>query len=299
MPVVIAYLTVIFIWSTTPLGIQWSGAEVGYEFGVALRMLIGLACLGLVIRFLHLPLPWDPKNLRVYLAGGIPLFLAMSTVYWSAQFIPSGWISVIFGLTPFFTSFFAVLILSERSFTPAKSLGMLLGLCGLIVVFSESLQLAENAWMGVAGTCFASMVHSLSSVLLKKIGPTIHPVSVTTGSLLIATPLFIANSLIQGMPDGIPAKALGAIIYLAVMGTAIGFPLYYYCLNKLHAERVALITLVTPITALLLGGWLNNEVIGIQIWAGTFLVLCGLSIYEYGKYLPVKKHWIRWKRDPL
>lgn len=299
MPVLTAYMMVIFIWSTTPLGIQWSGAEVGYEFGVALRMLIGLACLGLVIRFFRLPLPWDQKNLGVYLAGGIPLFLAMSTVYWSAQFIPSGWISVIFGLTPFFTSFFAVLILSERSFTPAKSLGMLLGLCGLLVVFSESLQLAENAWMGVAGTCFASMVHSLSAVLLKKIGATIHPVSVTTGSLLIATPLFILNSLMQGLPDEIPVKSLSAIVYLAVMGTAIGFPLYYYCLEKLHAERVALITLITPITALLLGGWLNNEVIGIQIWAGTFLVLCGLSIYEYGKYLPVKKHWIRWKRGPL
>ena len=299
MPIIAAYLTVIFIWSTTPLGIQWSGAEVGYQFGVALRMLIGLICLLLVVRVFRLPLPWDRKNRLVYLAGGIPLFLAMSTVYWSAQYIPSGWISVIFGLTPFFTSLFALLLLSQKAFSPAKSFGMLLGLCGLLVVFSKSLQMSGGAWIGVIGTCFASMVHSLSAVLLKKIGPSIPAVSVTTGSLIIATPLFVLNSLLYGLPQEIPLKPLAAIVYLAIMGTAIGFPLYYYCLNKLHAERVALITLITPITALMLGNWLNGELVDAQVWSGTFLVLCGLSIYEYGKYLPFKKRWIRWKRDPL
>lgn len=299
MPILAAYLTVIIIWSTTPLGIQWSGNEVGFEFGVALRMVIGLSILLLIVKVSRLPLPWDRHHLQVYLAGGIPLFVAMSLVYWSAQSIPSGWISVIFGLTPLFTSIFAALILREKSFSGARILGMLLGLAGLVMVFSESLSFEQKAWLGVTGVCLSSATHSLSSVLLKKLKPSIHSISVTTGSLMIATPLFVANSLVQGIPDSIPLRPMSAIVYLAIMGTAIGFPLYFYCLKKLQAERVALITLITPVTALLLGAWLNDEFISMQIWSGTFLILCGLTIYEYGKYLPVRKHWIRWKRNPF
>jgi len=294
-----AYLTVIIIWSTTPLGIQWSGNDVGYEFGVALRMIIGLSILLLIVRIWRLPLPWDRHNFKIYLAGGIPLFIAMSSVYWSAQFIPSGWISVIFGLTPLLTSLFASLMLGEKSFTVGKSLGMILGLCGLIIVFAESLELSQKAWIGVIAVCLSSLTHSFSSVLLKKLKPGIPAVSVTTGSLVIATPLFTVNSLIHGLPEQVPLQSLAAIIYLGIMGSALGFPLYFYCLKNLHAERVALITLITPVSALLLGNLLNNETISQQIWLGTGFILCGLAIYEYGKYLPWKKHWTRWNRNPL
>ncbi len=299
MSVTTAYLTVILIWSTTPLAIQWSSMGVGYEFGVAFRMVIGLSILFLVVRLWQLPMPMDKHNFKVYLVGGIPLFLAMSLVYWSAQFIPSGWISVVFGLTPFFTSLFAAILLNEKTFTTGKSIGMLLGLSGLILVFSESLSFEQKAWWGVAGVCLSSIIHSMSSVLLKKLNPAIPSISVTTGSLMIATPLFVFNSLIHGLPEQIPSQSLAAIVYLAIMGSALGFPLYFYCLKKLHAERVALITFITPVTALLLGSWLNNELISHQIWFGTALILTGLAIYEYGKYLPWKKGWIRWKQTPL
>ncbi|MBC8211895.1 MAG: DMT family transporter [Gammaproteobacteria bacterium] len=291
MPIISAYLTVIMIWSTSPLAIQWSGRHVGYEFGVATRMLIGLLALLLIVRLWRLPLPWDKPHLRVYLAGGLPIFLAMSSVYWAAQFIPSGWISVIFGLTPFFTSLFARLILGTRSFTAAKTLGMLLALSGLALVFAESLSIEINAWWGVAGVTFSSIIHSLSGVLLKKLNPELPSISVTTGSLIIATPLFVINSLFHGLPQDVPVQTLTAILYLAIMGTALGFPLYFFCLRKLHAEQVALITFITPVSALFLGNWLNQETLNLSIWLGTGLILTGLAIYQYAKYLPWAKRY--------
>jgi drug/metabolite transporter (DMT)-like permease len=287
MPIASAYLAVILIWSTTPLAIQWSGTQVGPAFGLALRMLIGLSLLLLVLRLLRLELPFNKTARRVYLTGGLPLFIAMSSVYWSAQFIPSGWISVIFGLTPFFTSVFARLILGEQSFAAAKSIGMILALLGLIAVFFESLSLANLAWAGLLGVCFSSMTHSLGAVMLKRLKPSIHPISVTAGSLLVATPLFVLNSLLQGLPTEIPDQTLAAIVYLAVMGSAIGFPLYYFCLDRLKAEQVSLITLVTPVIALILGATLNGESISTQAWMGSLLILLGLAIFEYGRLLPV------------
>ncbi len=299
MKVLSAYLTVIIIWSTTPLGIQWSGNEVGFAFGVAARMVIGLIALLLISLVWRISLPWDRHSRLVYLAGGIPLFLAMSLVYWAAQYIPSGWISVIFGLSPFITSLFARMILGDKSFSVAKTSGMLLGLIGLMIVFVESIDIRQQAWLGVVGVCLSASVHSLSSVLIKKLNPIIHPVSITTGSLLMATPLFVANALYAGLPEYIPMQSMMAIFYLAIMGSALGFPLYFYCLKQLHAQRVALITLITPVMALILGSALNHEIISPRIGYGTLCILTGLAVYEYGHFLPLKKFYLRWIRYPL
>lgn len=301
MSIPAAYLIVILVWSTTPLGIQWSGAGIGYEFGVALRMIIGLLALIIVARFQKLPMPWDQTARRVYLASGLSLFFAMSFVYWAAQYIPSGWIAVIFGLSPVLTSVFATLILQETSFTPGRILGMLMGLCGLAVVFTESLSISTAALSGVAAVTLGAVSQSLGAVVIRKLKPSIPAISITIGSLTVAIPLFLANGFYgSGWPETWPLQSVMAIGYLAIFGTAIGFPLYYYLLKNINAERVALITLITPVSALLLGSLINNELIGIEVWLGTTLIISGLAIYEYGKYLPFKKKWqIRWNQRPL
>ncbi|MGD8803710.1 MAG: DMT family transporter [Gammaproteobacteria bacterium] len=301
MSVPAAYLTVILIWSTTPLAIQWSGTDVGYEFGVAARMIIGLLALLFIVQLKGLPLPWNRHARHVYLVGGISMFIAMSFIYWSAQLIPSGWISVIFGLSPIITSVFATAILHENNVSAGRTIGMLLGLAGLMVVFAEGFTLAEAAWLGVAGVTIGATMQSLGAVLLQKLKTNLPAISITAGSLVVATPLFVLNfALTQNWPDHISTTTLLSIVYLAIMGSAVGFPLYFYLLKNLKAERVALIALITPVTALLVGALLNDEVITDRVWLGTGMILGGLAIYEYGKHLPFAKQWQkRWNQRPL
>lgn len=301
MSVPAAYLTVILIWSTTPLAIKWSSIGVGYEFGAAARMFIGLLALLAIIRLRGQSLPWNRHARLVYLVSGISLFLAMSLVYWSAQFIPSGWISVIFGLSPLITSVLATIILHENNLTAGRLIGMLLGLTGLGVVFAEGLTLAGAAWMGVVGMTVGTLIHSLGAVLLQKLKTDIPAITITAGSLIVATPAFVLNFvLMRSWPEQIGTATLLSIVYLALLGSTLGFPLYYYLLKKLNAERVALIALITPVTALLVGALLNNETINIRVWLGTALILSGLAIYEYGKHLQFAKKWQkRWNQRPL
>ena len=301
MSVPAAYLTVILIWSTTPLAIQWSSIGVGYEFGVAARMTIGLLALLMILRLRRIPLPWNRHARTVYLVSGISLFLAMSLVYWSAQFIPSGWISVIFGLSPLITSALATVILHENNVTAGRLTGMLLGLAGLAVVFVEGLTLTAAAWLGVVGMTVGTLVHSLGAVLLQKLRTNIPALAITTGSLIVATPAFVLNFvLMQNWPEHIGTTTILSIVYLALLGSTLGFPLYFYLLKKLNAERVALIALITPVSALVVGAVLNNETISTRVWLGTTLILSGLAIYEYGKHLQFAKKWQkRWNQRPL
>jgi drug/metabolite transporter (DMT)-like permease len=82
----------------------------------------------------------------------------------------------------------------------------------------------------------------------------------------------------------VDAKTIQAILYLAVVGTGIGFPLYYYVLKHLSAGHVSLITLITPVTALLLGANLNDEFISARVWTGTGLIMLGLFVHEHRKF---------------
>ncbi|VAW51336.1 Permease of the drug/metabolite transporter (DMT) superfamily [hydrothermal vent metagenome] len=301
MPVPISYLSVILIWSTTPLAIQWSGNDVGFQFGVAARMAIGLVALLVLLHFMKIELPWHKKAQRIYLISGITLYIAMSFVYWAAQHIPSGWISVVFGLSPIFTSMLASFLLNDSPLSGTRLTGMLLGLLGLMVVFIEGMSISSAALLGIAATVISAASQSTGSVLIKQQQPDFHPIAITTGSIIVALPLFLLNCFIGGnWPETIPLKSALSILYLGLIGSAIGFPLYFYLLKKLAPERVAIIMLITPITALLLGAALNNETISNKVWLGTALILTGLAIYEYGKYLPHVKKWkIRWLQRPL
>jgi drug/metabolite transporter (DMT)-like permease len=297
----LSYISVILIWSTTPLAIKWSGNDVGFEFGVAARMAIGLVALLLLIRVMKIELPWHRKARRIYLISGLTLYVAMSFVYWAAQHIPSGWISVIFGLSPIFTSVMASLILNDSRLSGTRLTGMTVGLLGLMVVFIEGMSISIATMLGLTAVVISTATQSLGSVLIKQQQPDFHPIAITAGSIVVALPLFLLNCvIIGGWPETLPLKSALSILYLALIGSAIGFPLYFYLLKNLAPERVAIVTLITPITALLLGSFLNDEIISSKVWLGTALILTGLSIYEYGKYLPHVKKWkIRWLQKPL
>ena len=156
MSVPISYLSVILIWSTTPLAIQWSGHDVGFQFGVAARMAIGLIALLVLLHLMKIELPWHKKARRIYLISGSTLYVAMSFVYWAAQHIPSGWISVVFGLSPIITSVLASLILKDSHLSGTRLAGMLTGVFGLIVVFIEGMSISVAALLGITATVISA-----------------------------------------------------------------------------------------------------------------------------------------------
>ena len=301
MSVPISYLSVILIWSTTPLAIQWSGNDVGFQFGVAVRMAIGLIALLALLHVMKIELPWHKKARRIYLISGSTLYVAMSFVYWAAQHIPSGWISVVFGLSPIITSVLASVILKDSHLSGTRLSGMSIGLLGLMVVFIEGMSISTAALLGITAVVISAASQSLGSVLIKQQQPDFHPIAITAGSIVVALPLFLLNCFVIGSwPETVPFKSALSILYLGLLGSAVGFPLYFYLLKNLAPERVAIVTLITPVTALLLGSFLNDEIISSKVWLGTALILTGLTIYEYGKYLPHVKKWkIRWLQRPL
>lgn len=284
MSVPAAYLTVILIWSTTPLAIKWSAQGTGFAFAVASRMAIGLALAAVILALWRVGMPMHRRARSAYLAGGLGLFGAMTLTYWGAQYIHSGLVSVLFGLSPLVTGLLALVWLDEEAVTPGKLAGMLLGLAGLAVIFGDSAEMAgAHAVAGVAALLAAVTIYSGSLVWIKRIGDDSPPLATTAGTLAVSLPLF---ALVWWLTDGhvpaqVPPRAGAAIVYLGVFGSVLGFALYYYVIKHMETGKVALITLVTPVLALMLGSLLNGEAVSAQVWAGAALIGLGLSLHQW------------------
>ncbi len=282
MSVPLAYIGIILVWSTTPLAIKWSGEDVGFLFGVASRMSLALVASLIALSLWRKPLPRHREAIHAYLAVGIPLFLAMSCVYWAAQFIPSGLISVVFGLTPVVTGLLAVYVLREQSFTPLKVVGMAFGLGGLAVIFIDSFQLGPAAHWGIIGMLGSVFFHSLGTVWMKKVGSRLPAITANTGGLAVACTLYATTWLVfdRSVPSHVPLHTAGSIVYLAIVGSLLGAVMFYYALKHLDTGKMALMTLITPVTALMIGHWVNDEPVKGTTIAGTALVLTGLLAYQ-------------------
>lgn len=284
MSIPAAFAGVVLIWSTTPLAIKWSSEGTGFLFGVSSRMTLGaLLCILLVVS-LRQHFPLHKRARQTYLAAGLGLYAAMLSVYWGAQYIPSGLVSVIFGLTPLVTGMFARQWLNNERFGIEQFLGSIAGIFGLAVIFDGSLRHDAIAIQGIFAVLLSVVLHSLSAILVKRSGNDIPALALTTGGLLCAAPLYILTWVIMDhatLPAVIPAKAALSIVYLSVFGSVIGFVLYFYILKRVHAGRVALVTLITPVIALFIGRTINAEPLTGQTVIGAAMILSGLGIYQW------------------
>ncbi len=229
-------------------------------------------------------MPWHARARGAYFAAGAGIYGAMLLVYWGAQFVPSGWIAVVFGLSPLLTSILSAFWLAEGGLTPIKATGLILGIGGLAMIFGSGAEVGPQVRLGVIAVLLSTLLHAISAIWVRRLSANIPALAVTGGGLGVAVPAFIVTWFVfDGVwPELLPDRTRLAIVYLALFGSVLGFVGYFYLLRRLDAVRVNLVTLVTPVLALLLGHSLNGEAILSTVWFGTALIVCGLGLHQWG-----------------
>ncbi len=283
MSVPMAYLGVVLIWTTTPLAVKWSAEGSDYLFAITSRTwLAAILCLMLVALLRH-PLPWHRQALKVYMVSAVGLFGSMISVYWASQFVTSGLIAVIFGLSPLMTGVLSAWLLRDGSLTASRIVAKLFGVAGLAIIFLQGISTGEHVVAGISMLLFGTLLHSVVLVTLKRIPLDASALSINTGGMLLAlVPYSLCWVLLRGeLPEHITNTAIYAIVYLGVIGSVLAFVLMFYILKRTSATAVALIALITPVLALLMGSWLNNEIIEPRTMFGTLMILGGLLIYQW------------------
>jgi len=174
--------------------------------------------------------------------------------------------------------------LAGETLTPQKLTGMLLGITGLAVIFVNGIEMDGHVLLGITAMLFSVIIHSASGVWVKRINADVPAIVMTSGGLALAAPLFLITWLFMGaeIPEEATDRTIGAIGYLALFGSVLGFALYFYVLRHVQATKVALITLITPVMALILGNTLNSEPITVEVAIGATRILSGLALFQLG-----------------
>lgn len=247
-----------------------------------LRMTIAAVLGWLFLKVVRIDLPWHAKALRVYGFSVIGIFLGMMLSYLGAKSVPSGLISVMFSLSPVISGLLAHLLIKDRSLTRLRVAAFMVALSGMATIFLGDSNGSTGTTEGLLFVVCSVLFFCLSGVLVKGESSDLHFMSITVGALILSVPCYAVSWLIL---DGeLPvidwsSKSPWAVVFLAVFGSLIGFGSYFYVLQKLPPSTVTLVTLVTPIFAMIIGSRLNHEILDSRVYWGCALVLSGLALY--------------------
>lgn len=280
----IAYIALIFIWSTTPIAVKWSAVEVSFAGGIFWRILLAAVLAFAILKARGEALFPTKKAWQLHSLAAIGIAPTFLLVYWGVQFVPSAMVSVLFSTSPFLIGLLSLVFLGKQVFTRARLLGLGLSLAGVVVIFIDQLSLSgSEAIAGLAAIITAVALFAASSLWLQNtanIG--MSNWQTTSGGLIFSTPpLGLAWWLSDGsMPFDASLIGGTSIIYLAVIGSLVGFYLYYFLLHRISAYVVSTVAMISPVFALLIGQFIAGEALGVRLLWGAAMVLLGLALYH-------------------
>lgn len=206
-------------------------------------------------------------------------------IVWGQTEIASGLASILNAATPIFTVIVAGLVLKDEPITRPKVVGAVLGLVGVTILIGPGAvegistnliaQLAvlaaalSYAFAGVYGRRFTSM--------------RVNPIVAAAGQLLASSIIMIPMVLVFDNPfalDMTSVRVWSAVIALAVLSTALAYVLYFQLLEKAGATNLLLVTLLLPITAILLGSAILGEQLHVLHFVGMAVIGLGLSAID-------------------
>ena len=270
------------IWGSTWLFIKLGLADLPPITFAGIRFVIACAILFTWIRIRRLRLPTTRADWTLLAVTGILSFgLNYGLVFWGEQYITSGLAALLQATLPAFGLVFAHFHLPGERLTWAKMAGVILGITGVGVVFSNQLAVAGGqALAGCVALVLSALFAAYANVLVKARGTKMDPAILAGGQMFFGLLLLFAVGIpLEGNPLHFrwSSMALLSLFYLAVVGSVVAFVLYYWLVLNMDVTKSMLISLVTPVVAVILGMIVLDEEIGWRTLIGGTMIMIGIS----------------------
>ena len=275
------------------LSVLWGGsfffAEIALESLppltiVTLRVGLAAITLWLVVLALKLPIPNSTPIWIAFLTMGLlNNVLPFSLIVWGQSQISSGLAAILNATAPLFGVIVAGILLRDESATPIKLTGVFVGFTGVIVIM-DLLSIATNSLLAQLAILVATLSYACASVYGRRFKATgLNPILVAAGQVTGSTLLLLPIALwVDGNNPyaNVPAQVWAAIISLAVFSTAAAYILYFKLLASAGATNILLVTLLVPVSAILLGWLFLEESLQTPHVIGMAMIALGLSAID-------------------
>ena len=267
----IPFLIVSMIWGST-----WLAAKIGVQvvpplFFSASRVLVGGAIL-LALAAGKGAFLWPKgRGLKVISLSVLCITIPYALLFWGVLNAPSGLAAVVnLALMPL-ALFVIGLAFGEEDYSHAKTIGVAVGIVGLIVLFVPKLMadtVPPSLW-GLGAISVGTILYCLASVISRPLLKQSTPM-IISGWFLMFGGTFMMLVSIAVEPVGWHTLALYARteiflswLYLAIGGMVIGFSMYAKLLRDWGPSRAGLYAFVSPVVAVGLGVVVLGETFGV------------------------------------
>jgi drug/metabolite transporter (DMT)-like permease len=281
---VAVWLLLSLIWGSTWLFIKLGLQDLPPFTFAGVRFVVAAGVLLCVIAIRRVPLPRAPRDwLLIALTGLMAFTVNYGLLFWGEQRTSSGLAAILQTIIPAFGLVIAHYYLPDERITLWKVCGIALGIGGVALIFSDQARVegGRSALMGSAAIVVGAFCVAYSNVLVKARARHIEPAALAAGQMICGlVPLLVAGVALEGNPFAIrwTPLAVMSLLYLALVGSAAAFMLYYWLVRNMDVTKTMLISLVTPPVAVFLGWLVLGEGLSWRTAAGALCIMSGIAL---------------------
>lgn len=248
-----------------------------------------------------------PRGRRVWVAffgmGLLNNAIPFTLIVWGQQHIASGVASILNAATPFFGVLLAHLLTQDEQMTRAKLSGVVLGFAGVAVMIGAGALRDLGVHVAAQIMCLlAAVSYAVAGIFGRRFRALgVSPMSTATGQVIASSLILLPLVMILDRPWTLPAPgwgAIGAVIGLAAISTALAYTLYFRILSTAGATNLLLVTLLVPVSAILLGTLFLGETLLVRHIGGMALIGAGLCVID-GRPLKTLRGAVTRRRRPV
>lgn len=280
----IAWILVCLAWGTIYLAIRVALESIPVALLAGLRWTAAGAGLAATLPLFGERIPpirtWRP----IALTGLLMIVIGNGGVVWAQQYVASGVTAVLVATVPFWSIVVEAFLPQSERVTRTMLAGLLIGFLGIVVLVWPELTLS-----GQDGRLFIYAVIALQLSMFgwalgtsytKRHVASETPLGAAAVQMLLSGLTFMAIGTALGEWEAltVTSRTIGAMVYLVIVGSVIGFTSYVYALKHLPITTVSLYAYINPVIAVLLGTLLLDEPFSLRTAAASALVLAGVAV---------------------
>jgi len=281
----LAFGIIYFVWGSTFLAIRIGVHEVPPLLLAAMRFFIaGLVLYGWMLAHGERS-PSARQWLSIFSIAFLIFLVDYGLLFWAEQRVPSGIAAVVLATIPVFMALSEIIFLRTQRLTIRLGLALLVGICGVAVLVSRSVNLGGSPIdpAGAVALLIAAVSWSFASALTRKL-PLPSSKAMNSGAQMLAggTMLFLAAAAFGEFRDfhlqAVSRAAWLSLLYLIVAGSIVGFTAYLWLLHHESPTKVGTYAYVNPVVAVIVGYFFGGESLGLRTILGTLCVLISVVL---------------------
>lgn len=251
------------------------------RFAVATLLLLGLW----VFKSQRLPSLRAGQWVAVASLGLTGVFAYNVFFFKGLEWISAGRAALIIALNPIFITLFSALFFRDR-LTIRKMTGITVSVLGAMIAISQGDLLAfirQGPGLGEVYILGCVLSWVAFSLIGKAVLGTLSPLSSVTLAALFGVAALAIPALQDNLLHRLGAYSASqwlALVYLGVLGTAVGFIWYYQGIRKIGPVKAGQFINFVPISAIVLAYLILNEPVTLSLLAGTLLVTGGVIVVQ-------------------